>query len=226
MIDVALPVLFRSPHELVVNKPPMLPSEAPFTPDRESVLGLVRRRYADAKLPHRLDAMTSGVLLIALTHEAIRFQNQQARDRRWRKLYVARVTADGPADGDLTGEHLLHLKRRGKRAEVVRAGGKRALLRVLSVAPDPSVPRARQALLELLTGRYHQIRVTLAHLGAPLIGDRLYSGPDGPTLLHHAALSFAPFGADAPTTVYAEHDAVAPLFADNARFAHDHARGL
>jgi len=207
-----LTVLWRSEREVVVDKPAGLASESPYGSERDSVLTRVRRWCGEAKLPHRLDAMTSGVLVVALDDEAVRWHNAEVAARRWRKFYVARVGGTGGerracggggerdgerggADG-LLGEHVVHLKRKGKRAEVVRAGGQRAALTVLAAAADPAVHGARQVLLELHTGRFHQVRATLAHAGAPLVGDGLYGGVGaaGSALLRHVALRFRPTG--------------------------------
>lgn len=188
-------LLWRSPDEIVIDKPAGLPSETPRerTP---SVLCLLRGAgEIEARLPHRLDAMTSGVLVVALSRPAAAHHGAEITAGRWRKLYIARLPAAGRHDDSLLGEHVLHLKRIGRVARVVRAGGSRAISRVLAVSPDPVNRRARQALIEIETGRYHQIRATLAHLGVPLIGDEAYGGAGGEPMLDHAALRMTPASA-------------------------------
>ncbi|MGH7161937.1 MAG: hypothetical protein ACREID_00525, partial [Planctomycetota bacterium] len=64
---------------------------------------------------------------------------------------------------------------------------------VLDVAPAPGRPGEAHALIDLGTGRFHQIRAMLAALGAPLVGDALYGGAPGPFYLEHAALFFTDF---------------------------------
>jgi 23S rRNA-/tRNA-specific pseudouridylate synthase len=203
-------ILFSSDDELIINKRAGLPSEPTRDPDRPSALGAVQREHPDAKLPHRLDAFTSGALVIALTADAIRWHNRQLQQHAWRKLYVARLPSSGPSDRRLLGEHLVHLKRVGRRAEVVRAGGRRARLTVRAIARDPTNRRARQALVELHTGRFHQIRVTFAHLGSPLVGDGLYGGPAGESVLHHVRLTLTPAGRQQSIDVSAPHEAIEP----------------
>lgn len=201
-IDIERVLLFRSSHEAIVDKPAGLASEArgAGTP---SVLGaFAAEGYGGARLPHRLDAVTGGVLVVALDREAAAWHGREIAGRSWRKLYVARIPAaaaeTSPGHETLIGEHVLHLKREGRSARVVRSGGDRAVSRVLMLAPDPVNRRARQALVEIETGRYHQIRITLSHLGVPLIGDGLYGGSAGELLLEHAALRLRLVDGDRP----------------------------
>jgi hypothetical protein len=75
------------------------------------------------------------------------------------------------------GPHKAYLKVEGSSARVVRAGGKPSFLDVTLATPVPDVPDESHLLVQLHTGRLHQIRVMLAHLGAPLSGDIRYGGP-------------------------------------------------
>ncbi|NEP78444.1 MAG: RNA pseudouridine synthase [Okeania sp. SIO3B3] len=188
--DLAGGVLLRTEHELVVDKPAGLPSEARSSSARSVLRAVFDAGHTEARLPHRLDAVTSGVLVVALDRLSAAWHGEQIAGRAWCKLYIARVPAE--AAPGLVGDHVVHLKRAGRMARVVRSGGDRAETRVLAVAGDPVNRRSAQALIEITTGRFHQIRVTMAHLGAPLIGDTAYGGPSGELLLDHAALRMTP----------------------------------
>jgi 23S rRNA pseudouridine955/2504/2580 synthase len=215
-----LEVLLATRRSLVVDKPAGVPSEMTRDVEGRSVLERVRRDgYTEARLPHRLDAITGGVLVIAPDREGAAFHSRRVRDGAWTKLYVARVRRLGSlveVRAALLGRQLVHLKRVGRSAEVVLAGGKRAELEVLAVeeAGDGSLDQA-DVLVRLLTGRYHQIRATLAHLGHPLAGDGLYGGGAGRPLLTHAALRLEADDDVGPVWVRSrQFDSVAPAVVD------------
>jgi len=105
-------------------------------------------------------------------HRAISEQSLLPREmlnEDW--LHVSAPLREGPREGGRS------------RWEVTRSGGKpsHTLLRVIAIAPGLHLIGARP-----LTGRTHQIRVHLAHLEAPLIGDPSYGGPKAPRLMLHA----------------------------------------
>lgn len=177
----------RSATEVVLVKPAGVPAEMRADPGAVSILERVRQSgWPDARLPHRLDRVTSGLQVVARDASAVAVHNDAIRDDAWSKRYVVRIPADVDADR-LLGEHRRHLRRRGRLAEVVHAGGKPSLLDVEAVAADPERGDCQQVLVRLITGRYHQIRVMFADLGAPLTGDDRYGGrpaPGGPWLEH------------------------------------------
>jgi len=176
-------VLFRGDDFSVLVKPAGMSSE--LTLDDPSAVDPSLLAWArcqldmpDARLPHRLDRITRGLIVIAHDAEsAARLGNDLAAGR-WRKHYLARVhpSPSKAADGaqPLVGMHTLHLNRTGRRAEIVRSGGQRAVTEILATAPAPDHPGESHVLLRLHTGRFHQIRATLAHLGAPVTDDPLY----------------------------------------------------
>jgi 23S rRNA-/tRNA-specific pseudouridylate synthase len=202
---LGMPVVFETDHELVVVKPAGLASELSDDRKGASLLERVRRRLdlPEARLPHRLDRLTLGLLLVAKDAKSIAWHGDRIRDGEWEKLYLARV-ATTAGEADLLGEHRAYLKRRGGKAELVRSGGKPCRLGVLAVRPDASRPGQAHVLIRLLTGRYHQIRAMLAGLGRPLVGDALYGGAPGEPYLEHARLSFRPCEQDEFHTLLAE----------------------
>jgi RluA family pseudouridine synthase len=129
---------------------------------------------------HRLDAETSGVLLLAKTREVLVSLVNLFSQRKTRKLYQA-LMIGGPEQDEVevdlpVGPHPV----RPGLSIIDRAHGKKAV----------SIVRIRErfkghclAEVEILTGRHHQIRIHLQSLGFPLVGDRLYGGQ--PLLLSH-----------------------------------------
>ena len=121
---------------------------------------------------HRLDKDTSGLLLVAKDDEAQAFLVDSLRSRRVSRRYLALVRGEpSPPSGSIEAPIGRHPSRRTRMAVV--AGGRPSVTHyeVLQAAGDVT-------LLEvtLETGRTHQIRVHLAHLGHPVMGDRTYGG--------------------------------------------------
>ena len=195
-----MPILIvdQSPHELVVIKPAGVASEHTRNPDADSlVFRLKQQGYPGLRLPHRLDSPACGLMLIARTPDAARHYSAEIEARRWHKWYVARVAVPAEVSRTLVGPHKAFLATEGKAAVVVRSGGKPSFLEVVQASPAPGHANCSDVLIELHTGRFHQIRVMLADLGAPLAGDTLYGGPPAPPMyLEHVMLGARPCGTD------------------------------
>lgn len=122
-------------------------------------------------LVHRIDAGTSGLVLAAKTKPATAFLSTEFAERRVKKTYLALVQGDLPEVEQ--GACDAPILKSGRRAEVVGLGqgGDQALThwRILSRVGGYALVQA-----EPHTGRMHQIRVHLAHLGCPILGDPIY----------------------------------------------------
>jgi 23S rRNA pseudouridine1911/1915/1917 synthase len=128
---------------------------------------------------HRLDAATSGVLLFAKTREAAAVLSKAFAEGRVEKDYLARVAAVPPAS---SGRIDLALATEGRRTRVSPSGrAARTDWEVVRTDAEGTVLRLRPR-----TGRMHQLRVHLAAIGHPILGDRAYGGPRAPRLMLHA----------------------------------------
>ena len=175
--------------EIVVLKPAGLASEVSRDPAADSLLRrLEREGVATPTLVHRLDAPACGLVLVARSPAAAAHYAREIAARRWAKWYVARVAAPVAAATALVGPHRAYLKAAGRRALVVRAGGKPSALDVAAAAPIADAPEHSHVLVQLHTGRFHQIRAMLAHAGAALVGDPAYGGPSGRFYLEQVVL--------------------------------------
>lgn len=187
-----------SSREIAVRKLPDMESERPAGsrgPARfPTALDLVRDRlgWPDARLPHRLDRIACGWLLVCRDPATVAERNESVRAGDWVKGYVARVAMPAAGPASLCGEHRRYLRREGRIARVVRSGGDPSRLAILAAEAAPDRPGECHVAIRLDTGRYHQIRAMLADLGAPLVGDSLYGGPPGSFHLEHAVLAFPP----------------------------------
>ena len=157
-------------------------------------------------LVHRLDRYTTGCLCLAKTQEAQRAIQGQFKARTVEKRYLALVRHSPklPQLGSLLVDAPIARHKHDRLRMVVAEGGRAAQTRIRVLARTPSVALVE---CELLTGRTHQIRVHLAHLRAPLLGDPLYGGParwlgaEGQALLlPHPALHAWKLAVDHPET--------------------------
>jgi RluA family pseudouridine synthase len=132
---------------------------------------------------HRIDRDTSGLLLVAKSGFAQQHLDRQLRERGLRREYLAVVRGRVADDGG-TVEAAIGRHPRNPSLRAVRPGGEEARTRfqVRERFADASLLE-----LELDTGRTHQIRVHMAHLGHPVLGDRPYGGA-APALIRRQAL--------------------------------------
>ncbi|MGJ8677895.1 MAG: RluA family pseudouridine synthase [Akkermansiaceae bacterium] len=126
---------------------------------------------------HRLDKDTSGCIIAAKTDEAHTSLCKQFADRSNEKRYLTVVQSTPPQDKDSIFTHIgRHPVNRLKMAVVNPGSGKTAITdyRVMHKAPDGTC----LILCDLHTGRTHQIRVHMLHIGTPILGDPIYAKPN------------------------------------------------
>lgn len=193
--QIDLPVIYEDDEVVVINKSAGILTHAKGVLAEEATIAdFVRPRTTDGidtnrpGIVHRLDRDTSGVIIAAKTTEAKHWLQAQFSQRKVKKTYIALV--EGRLDQP---EAILRLpiERNPKTPQQFRvgAGGKPAetAYRVIEELPHTTLVQ-----LTPHTGRTHQLRVHMAYLGHPIVGDRLY-GTEEPVLhgrlfLHAASL--------------------------------------
>ena len=183
---------------LVVNKAPGLLSVPGRGPDKQDCLiHRVQAVYPEALSVHRLDMGTSGLVLVARGAAMHRALSMLFEARKVAKRYIAVVAGElTPSSGEINLPLICDWPNR-PRQKVDHEIGKPSLTRYRRLSFDP-VSNSSRVELEPITGRSHQLRVHLAELGHPILGDELYgSETSAPRLLLHATLlSFPMPGTD------------------------------
>lgn len=206
LCDEAVPILYEDEDVLVYNKPADMPCHQSGGHIYHTLSGVWAAHCAEtgAVIPfravNRLDKDTTGALVAA--------KNQLAAGKLWKtvnKVYVAVVRGGLPQEEDIVD---LPIRRAApyEMERIVAPDGQRAVTRYRVLARDPAGD-CTLAAFTLLTGRTHQIRVHMAHLGHPLLGDELYGGPREEIprqALHCAGVAFPQVLSGEPVRVLAE----------------------
>lgn len=168
-----LAVLFRDDDLLVLDKPAGLltvPGKDPALAD--CLEARAQSHFPGARVVHRLDKDTSGVIVMALNAEIHAALGLQFEKRQTEKSYIARVwgrlaedrgTVDAPLRADWPNRPRQH---------VDRQAGRHAVTHWEVLEREENATRLR---LTPVTGRSHQLRVHMLHIGHPILGDNLYA---------------------------------------------------
>ena len=195
---MTITIIKETPGWLAVNKPAGIQVERnPFGPSVESLAyaHLAKKRGNPyVGIIHRLDRVTTGVVLVAKKKGALKELNEQFRLRKVRKTYLAMVDK-APPQAEATLTHWLEKDQQEKRAQVVDTAsgqGSECTLSYRQLWVDDN----GRALLEVspITGKYHQIRAQLAAIGCPIVGDLHYGAAEAyqpnQIMLHAWKLAF------------------------------------
>lgn len=193
--DIASRILYEDNHLLVFNKKPgeiVQGDRTGDTPLSEDLKAFIKQR--DSKpgnvflgVPHRLDRPVSGIVLFAKTSKALERLAAMFREGSVHKTYLALCCGEPWDEEGLLEDWLLRNEKQNK-SYVVREGTPGAKLARLRYRFVQRTERYCLLEVELLTGRHHQIRCQLSHMGCPIKGDLKYgaprSNPDGGICLH------------------------------------------
>ncbi len=192
-----LEIIFEDNHQLVVNKPTGLLTQ-PGGTEQDSLeerakqwIKVNHQKPGNVYLhaAHRLDKPVSGIVLFARTSKALSRLNASMRDKRSQKQYLAMVEGNLSNDQNWLEHFLIH---GDHQAHVAQASHPNAVLARLHYRVLKRQDNRTLLEVTLDTGRYHQIRVQLAAIGHPILGDARYGGRipyhNGAIALHHHRL--------------------------------------
>lgn len=185
--------LFEDEALLAFDKPAGLLAVPGRGADKQDCLWhRVRERWPDALVVHRLDMATSGLMLFARGEEMQRRLSRAFASRQVDKRYLALVAGRMPAAQGRIELPLAADWPQRPRQQVDRVHGKASVTVWQALAFDEQRQVSR-LMLQPLTGRTHQLRVHLAAIGHPILGDALYAPSalhGGRLMLHARALQF------------------------------------
>ncbi len=174
--DIPLDILFEDDAVLVLNKPPGLVVHPAAGNESGTLVNAllfhdpVFQSVERAGIVHRLDKDTSGVMVVAKSETAMAELQRQFKARETKKEYLALVWGHPSPSGrieTLIGRHPKHRKKMAVLAE----DGREAISNFQTLEKFVEVSLVK---VGIETGRTHQIRVHMAHLGHPVVGDAVY----------------------------------------------------
>jgi 23S rRNA pseudouridine1911/1915/1917 synthase len=197
-----LHILYEDNHVIAVEKEAGILSQqdstgVPSLPDM--VKDYIKKKYDKPGnvflgLVHRIDKPVSGVMVFARTSKAAQRLHQEFAGRTAKKMYIALVECDRQIEPDIWIEcedRLVRKRGYSERADAGSRNVKTARMRYMALALNDHYALL---LVELFTGRKHQIRAQLASMGMPVVGDDTYGSKerldDGSICLHAVYLSF------------------------------------
>lgn len=199
--DLAGRILYEDNHILIVNKKVGEITQGDKTGDEclaDTYKAFIAQR--DSKpgkvfmgIPHRLDRPVSGICILAKTSKALERLTEMFRNGQVHKTYWALCCA-APQKPEAQLEDWIARNEKMNKSFVTKAGAKEAKLAKLIYRRIADTDRYHLLEVDLLTGRHHQIRCQLSHMGCVIKGDLKYgaprSNPDGGICLHSHQVRF------------------------------------
>lgn len=186
-----LDVIYEDKWLVAVAKAPGMPSHPLVPGERGTVANAIVAKFPECArasedpreggLVHRLDIGTSGVLVAARDRETWQILRGRFGKGQVRKEYLALV--EGHARPGLIETGIMQDKKNPRRVRIVNAG--KGLLAITRVTALEQLETATLVRCFASTGRMHQIRAHLGHIGHPILGDLLYGGHPVPDLIGH-----------------------------------------
>ncbi|MFD1738972.1 RluA family pseudouridine synthase [Bacillus salitolerans] len=191
--DLSIDILFEDDHLLVASKPismdthPNEPSQVGTLANGIAFHWMLTGIHAKVRHIHRLDRDTSGAILFAKHQMASSLLDQMLENREIKRTYIAYVSGLMKKTRGTVKEPIGRDRHHPTRRRVSKAG--QTAVTHYEVVETFQASNVTKVKLQLDTGRTHQIRVHLSHLGHPIMGDKLYGGPT--TDIQHQALHAA-----------------------------------
>jgi RluA family pseudouridine synthase len=189
---------------IVVNKPSGLRSQATRAGGGDNLLSLAKNRFGEVRLFHRLDRDTSGLCLLTFPGPVNAYLDMAFKRRLVEKEYLAVVGSMGKLEkeGVISTPLMRHTRRSDMMQIATRADRKGVQSAETHYVVKGQVKGGWLVGLRPATGRMHQLRVHLASMGAPILGDRLYGGGEARRLMLHANRLSLPEHGEFPKRVY------------------------
>lgn len=187
-IEPYLELLYQDEALLILNKPSGLLTVPGKAAEHQDCLERrVQRVYPEARIVHRLDMSTSGIVVMALGLDSQRHLNRQFEQRQTEKHYIARLEGTVQAEKGVVELPLICDWPNRPKQMVCFTRGKKATTHYLVLDREQNTTRVK---LTPITGRSHQLRVHMQWLGHPILGDKFYATAEGavaaPRLQLHA----------------------------------------
>lgn len=199
-----LSIVYQDDDLLIVNKPSGLltvPGKDPKHAD--CLIARINRVFPTAKIVHRLDMATSGIICLAMHKEAHRNLSIQFQDRKTAKRYIARVFGKLEQETGTVDLPLICDWPNRPKQMVDHDNGKPSLTHFKVLKYEGNATRVE---LTPITGRSHQLRVHMLSLGHPILGDKLYAHPEAfamaPRLQLHAEMLTLAHPASGETLIF------------------------
>lgn len=178
-MEKKLKVIYEDQEIVVCHKAAGIPVQSP-KPGQQDMVSLLRNYYARKKEPseifliHRLDQPVEGVMVFARTKKAAAELSRQVKEKSMDKYYFA-VVQGIPAEQSKILEHYLLRDGKTNTSRVVAKDTPGAKKAILSYEVKEIYRENALVQIKLETGRHHQIRVQMAEIGYPLVGDKKYN---------------------------------------------------